>query len=540
MKRLKTNILKWALVLPLVFTACMDDLNTIPLDTERVTSESVYANEASYKQALAKLYGGLMLTGQQGPAGDADIISDDEGFSSYLRVYWNAQELPTDEVLIRWTDNGLAGLNQMNWTATNSFIFMVYTRIFYQITMINEYLRQTTDEKLDSREVSAELRTEIGYYRAEARFLRALSYWHALDLFGGNVPFVTEEDELGSFKPEATNPQALFEYLEAELKAIETELMEPLQNEYARVDRVAAWMLLAKLYLNADVYYGEERYTECLDYCKLIINSGYVLEPVFQNLFLADNDQADGIIFTLASDGISSQTYGGTTYLVNAAVFADYQLNYRADYGTSEGWAGLRTTSAFVDFFRDSEGELDTLDSRNMLFTEGRTLDITDMEEISEGYLLVKYKNIDRDGVEGSNVGSRTYVDTDFPMFRLADAYLMYAEALLRGGTGGDMNTATDYVNSLLERAYGNSSQNISPAGLDLDLILRERTREFAWEGHRRTDLRRFGLFTGDQFLWPFKGGALEGTGTPAKFEIFPIPTSDINANPNLEQNPGY
>ena len=126
MKKRKFNIYNLVLVLPLLFTTCTEDLNTIPLDEERVTSESIYANEASYKQALAKLYGGLMLTGQQGPAGDADIISDDEGFSSYLRVYWNAQELPTDEVLIRWTDNGLAGLNQMNWTASNSFIFMAF------------------------------------------------------------------------------------------------------------------------------------------------------------------------------------------------------------------------------------------------------------------------------------------------------------------------------------------------------------------------------------------------------------------------------
>lgn len=540
MKNQTYKIATLVLVLSLFLTNCTEDLNTLPLDSERITSETVFSNEASYKQALAKLYAGLILTGQQGPAGDADIVSDDEGFSSYIRVYWNAQELPTDEVLIRWTDNGLSGLNQLTWTATNSFVFMAYTRIFYQITLANEFLRQTTDAKLDSRGVGAELRAEIQFYRAEARFLRALSYWHALDLFGGNVPFVTDSDELGSFKPKQTNAKDLFTYIESELKAIEIELKDPLQNEYARADKSAAWTLLAKLYLNAEVYIEEAKYTECISYCNMVINSGHSLEPEYRNLFLTDNNEAEGVIFALAVDGLYSQTYGGTTYLVNAAIFPDYQLNYREDFGTSEGWSGIRVTPTFVDYYKNSDGNIDTLDTRQMLFSENRTLEITDMEEISEGYLFNKFKNIDKEGNEGTNVASRTYVDTDFPMFRLADIYLMYAEAVKRGGTGGDIGSALNFTNMLLERAYGNSDFNISESELTLDFILRERTRELSWECHRRTDLIRYGLFTGNQMVWSFKGGVVDGTQVDEKFEIFPLPTSDINANPNLVQNPGY
>jgi starch-binding outer membrane protein, SusD/RagB family len=131
-------------------------------------------------------------------------------------------------------------------------------------------------------------------------------------------------------------------------------------------------------------------------------------------------------------------------------------------------------------------------------------------------------------------------VYTDYPMFRLADAYLTYAEAVLRGGQGGDASTALNYVNQLRERAFGNTSGNITSGELTLDFILDERARELYWEGHRRTDLIRFNKFTGGEYLWPWKGNVKAGAATPAYRNLYPIPSNDLGANPNLEQNDGY
>jgi len=125
-------------------------------------------------------------------------------------------------------------------------------------------------------------------------------------------------------------------------------------------------------------------------------------------------------------------------------------------------------------------------------------------------------------------------------MFRLADVYLMYAEAVLRGGAGGDQGTALTYINMLRERAYDDDSGNISAGDLTLDFIIDERARELYWECHRRTDLRRYDLLTGGDYLWPWKGNAQDGRATDSKYNLFPLPSSDVGANPNLEQNPNY
>jgi hypothetical protein len=176
-------------------------------------------------------------------------------------------------------------------------------------------------------------------------------------------------------------------------------------------------------------------------------------------------------------------------------------------------------------------------DGRGMFHTEGQTLEIDDMFEFTNGYAVTKWKNITSDGNIGSDI---EFVDTDFPLFRLADVYLMYAEAVLRGGTGGDESTALSYINMLRERAYGDENGNISARDLTLDFIIDERARELYWEGQRRTDLIRFGLFSGGDYLWSWKGAVKEGRSIDAKFDIFPIPAADVIANTNLTQNPGY
>ncbi len=519
----------------LIFSSCSKDLDTKPIDPDVTTAATVFDDPAAYKQFLAKLYAGLAVSGQDGPAGNPDISGIDEGFGQYLRGYWYHQEFPTDEAVISWDDQTIKDFHWQTWGSSDVFIAAFYYRIFYQITSCNEYIRESSDEKLDERGISGNLRKNIEYYRAEARWLRALSYWHALDVFG-NVPFVTEEDKVGFFFPPQKDQEFLFNYLEEELLEVENLMVDARQNEYGRADKACVWMLLAKLYLNANVYLGESAnyFDECITYCNKIINAGYSLAPDYDHLFLADNgklnEYREEVIFTVNFDGIRTTTYGGTDFIIHAAVGGDMKPE---DFGIAGGWGGLRVTSAFVNKFDDTSGDTD---SRAMFFTEGQTLEIDDISDFQQGYAITKWKNITSQDSIGSSLD---FVDTDYPMFRLADVYLMYAEATKRGGNG-DLANALDYINALRERAYGDESGNITPGEMTLDFILDERARELYWECQRRTDLIRYGLFTGGEYLWPWKGKVKEGIGTDDKYNLFPIPASDINANPNLVQNTGY
>ncbi len=712
--------------------ACFSDLDTVPLDPDEVTANVVYDDPTSYRRVLAKLYAGLAVSGQQGPAGQPDISGIDEGFGQYIRGLWYLQELSTDEAVIGWNDQTIANFHEQDWDANDVFINAFYSRIFYQISLCNEFLRETTDAKLDSRGVTGDLRTEVGYYRAEARFLRALSYWHALDHFR-NVPFVTENDVVGSFFPTQIQGPALFDYIEQELKDIEDDLVAPKANEYGRADQAAVWTLMAKLYLNAEVYTGTPRYTDCATYCQKVINAGFTLEPEYRRLFLADNHLAtDEVIFPVLFDGLRTQTWGGTTFLVSAPVGGNM---LPADFGIDGGWSGLRTTEQIVGkfpavgsgsvivapnpgnlnystlgvpggyqgwdpantttvlaspnedgkyegyiYFPDDNSEfkitdgptwdvnygddgedgtlnqnganikaptaglylievdlntltytltrtewgiigsataggwdsdqnmtydpatrtlsaqldlvageikfranddwglnygddgadallergaaniaipsagnyliqlfldkpdhtysieLTSFDRRATFFTDGQSLEIDAIGDFTNGYAVAKWYNVTSTGAPGSN---RTHVDTDFPMFRLADVYLMYAEAVLRGGAGS-LSDALNYVNLVRERAYDGPSGNIDQGQLNLDFILDERARELLWEAHRRTDLVRFGKFSNTDYLWAWKGGEKEGRSVPQHFDIYPIPSADIGANPNLDQNTGY
>lgn len=515
----------------LVLTSCLKDLDTVPLDETITSSAVVFSTPEGYLQVLAKMYAGLALTGQEGPAGKPDISGIDEGFSSYLRMYWNLQQLPTDEAICAWGDDGIENLNFINWTSSNPFIKGMYYRVYYQLTLANEFIRESSDSKLDDRGFSDSQKQTIRQYRHEARFLRALSYWHALDLFT-NVPFVTEDDPVGAFFPEPISRSNLFTYIENELLAIENDITAARANQYGRADKAAVWTLLAKLYLNAEVYIGQAKYTECITYCKKVIEAGYSLTPTYAHLFLADNHlTTDEAIFSVAFDGVYSQTWGGTTFFINASIGGTMNPS---EFGVAGGWAGNRATKNLPNKFADITGNTDT---RAMFHTAGQTLEIEDPSEFVQGYGVKKFKNVDRDGVAGSD---QTYADTDFHLFRLADVYLMYAEAVLRGGTGGDQNTALGYINEIRDRAYGNNNGNVSMAEMTLDFILDERSRELYWECQRRTDLIRYGKFVSDTYVWPWKGGVSNGLGVESKFNVFPIPASDVVANPNLDPTPGY
>ncbi len=348
----KLNLVLMMALLMAFSTACVDDLDTIPIDEDVVTASVVYDSPESYRQVLAKIYAGLAVSGQQGPAGQSDIEGIDEGFGQYLRGYWYHQELSTDEAIIGWNDQTIKDFHWQEWSADDGFIFAFYSRVFYQIALANEFIRETTDAKLDSRGVDAALKTEIEGFRAEARFLRALSYYHALDMFR-NVPFVTEEDAVGAFLPEQIQGPDLFAYIESELLAIENEIADARSNEYARADKGAVWALLAKLYLNAEVYTGTARNADCLTYCEKIINAGYSLEPEYSHLFLADNHMSDEIIFPIAFDGVSTRTWGGMTFIIRAGIGGDMDPNAS---GVVSGWGGTRTTRQLVEQFPEGGG----------------------------------------------------------------------------------------------------------------------------------------------------------------------------------------
>ena len=525
---------KFKIVIATVFSvfilaSCSKQLDLLP--TNDVTSTMVYKDATGYKQAFAKVYASFALTGNNGPAGNGDIQGIDEGTSDFLRLYWKAQELSTDEAVVSWGDPGIQDFHNMNWSASNPMLTGLYYRSYYQITLANDFIRQASDANLAARGITGADADNIKKFRAEARFLRAYQYSVLMDLFG-SVPFVSETDLLGTVLPKQKTRAELFAYVESELKAIEPELTDARKNEYGRADKAAAWALLARIYLNANVYTGTAKNTEAVTYAKKVIDAGYSLIPDYTKLMRADNNlNTSEFILTINYDGVKTQNWGGTTFLTHAPIGGSMTAS---QFGVDGGWGGLRTTKAFADKFTDITG---ATDKRAQFYTAGQNADISDLSAFKDGYAITKYKNIKADGSAGTSL---TWVDIDFPIFRLSEMYLIYAEAVSRGGTGGDATTALGYINNMRQWAYGNTTGNITAAQLTTDFILDERSRELYWEGFRRTDLIRYGKFVESTYVWPWKGGVKSGTGVDAFRKVYPIPSADISSNPNLKQNAGY
>ncbi len=526
------KILAIAATMTVMFvSSCTKDLNTVPIDPLVKTSGNVYTTPQSYLEGLAKLYASLAIAGQAINFSQPDVAASDQGTACFVREYWAAEEATTDECLNAWGDGGLVEYHGGIWTDQNLYVGLMYQRIFVNIAFCNEYIR---DVKAKLSSLSGQEATDAAQYVAEARFLRAYFYFCAMNEYG-NVPFADETQLPGTFLPKQIQRADLFKWIETELTTIAPTLADPGKNVYARVDRAADWALLSRMYLNAQVYTGTQRYTDCITYSNKIISSGvYSLHPSYQQLFLADNNtDRDEIILPIAEDGVNTEGYGDVTFIIHAGVGGSEDATNT--FGISSGgWAGNRMTYTFVNkVFSDRR------DHRAILYTAGQdtTGIITDPNVFSEGYLSAKFKNVTSKGVPGSN---NTFVDTDFPLFRLGEVYLNYAEAVVRGGSGGDAGTALSYINQLRARAYGNANGVISPAQLTLNFLLDERGRELHWEMFRRTDLIRFGLFTGGNYLWDWKGNTKNGTSTDAHLNLFPLPASDLLLNNNLKQNPGY
>jgi hypothetical protein len=483
-----------------------------------VNPSNVYDNVSDISDVVAKVYGGLTLSGKS--AGDCDLGSYDPGTSVLYRMYWCAEELTADQVKISWNDGNLPDYNTETWNSSNDKLHLLYDRLFYQVSVCNEVVRNLPASKIST--FNASDAATIRNYVAEVRFIRALTYWMAMDCFG-NIPFATETSSVGTTPPKQATRAQVFNYIVSELTAIEPELIAPASN-YGRADQACAWTLLAKVYLNSAIYTGTPHYDSAAYYCQKVIGAGYSLAPSYANLFKIDNQATSKqeIIFPLRCNGNTSQSYGNSTFLVNA------QVGNKAipgNFGISSGWAGYRATSNMVNLFPNA---LASGDTRAMFDSTGQTEDMTVISNYANGYALKKFKNISSTGTAGVSL---TFADLDIPFFRLADVYLMYAEASLRSG-GSD---AATYVNKVRERANAGDMANVT-----LDSVLAERGRELYCEGYRRTDLIRFGYFTGGTYLWPWKGGVAAGTSINSYLNLFPIPVTDLNNNPNLKQNSGY
>ena len=547
MKKNNYKLLITAGIAIAMMTACTKKLDLVP--TNDITASTVYKTAAGYKEALAKVYGAMALTGNSGPAGNPDIpsqIISDEGNSDFLRGYWYLQSLSTDEA--GWTyHNNTDPLNihQMNWSSVNQTVGGVYYRSFFQITLCNDFINQCSDANLSSRGITGADADNIKIYKQEARFLRAYQYWILMDLFA-NPPFVTEKDQIGVGIPKQISRADLFAYLENELTDIATSLPDPKANEYGRADKAAAWALLSRMYLNAKTYIGADKYTEAITYCNKIIAAGYTLHPKYSELMLADNNlNTDEFIWTINYDGTNTQNYGGTTVFCHGPagvpgqaypITATNPFNPATNLsGTNGTWNCIRVTQQFVGLFGNN-------DQRGQFYTNGQNLVMNQLLDVStDGYSSTKFRNITHDGKEAPHADQAgNFSDVDFPVFRLAEIYLTYAEAVLRGGSGGDGATALGYVNQLRKRAYGNTSGNINSSDLTLDFVLDERGRELFWECMRRTDLIRYNKFTTSTYLWAWKGGVSSGTAVDDKYNLYPIPSTDLSANPNLIQNKGY
>jgi len=527
--------------------SCTNDLDVKSIDPNVTTNDGI-----TPEQLFTKCYACIGVAGNGGANGDSDVDGIDGGTSGYVRQIWNANELTSDEAICGWGDDGISQFDFNSYDATHPMLRGLYYRLYTSIVFCNTYLDQF--ESYDS------------YMTAEVRFIRALDYYYLLDMWG-NVPFVTT---VTTEKPQQYSRSDLFNWLETELTAIKPSLMAPRvvkngDEGYGRIDQDAANLLLARLYLNAEVYTGTARWAQAEEYAGYVINGvhklattgydradlstgvAYTYTP-YQRLFMGDNDSYSEItqeaIFPILQDGIRTTSWGTTLFMIASTFDTNMHedpFNTEATNGTTEHWGGNRTRPDLIDKFFSSEDCPQGLsgyetaqvaeDDRALFNTAGdRTYENVTYSTFTHGYAVAKYTNFKVNGSAGS---SSQFPDGDFFFMRSAEAYLTYAEAAYRLG---DTEGAKTMVNQIRSRAHAKTVTT-----LDLDDILDEWAREFYFEGRRRSDLIRFGYYGGNSsYVWQWKGGTYAGRNFESFRNIFAIPSQDLNVNENLTQNPGY
>lgn len=532
-------ILPVALGLTTGLSSCVGDLDVTPIDpstTMTVDEPGLYT----------KCYANMALAGNSGANGDCDIDGLDGGTTGFVRQLWNANELVTDEAICGWGDPGIPQFIYNTWDASHPMLQGFYYRLYAGINFCNHYL-----------DVCAGIDATR---EAEVHFLRALYYYYLMDCFG-NVPFSLK---VSAESPKQIQRAELFAWIEQELKENIDKMLEPAvrnssTTDYGRADQDAANLLLARMYLNAEVYTGNARWADAQAYAEKVINGPHKLWTTgkngwsaYQMLFMGDNGEngaSQEAILPLLQDGITTTSWGTTLFLMASCWMKDMDTN--GDYGTKEYWAGNRARSSLIKKFFPTVSSEDDLqytisdmvavagDSRALFYGKDRQLFNDTPIEFTSGISVGKYRNTYSTGANGHN---SQFIDADYFLMRAAEAYLIAAEADAR--LNGDVVTAKglSYVNALRSRA-GTSA--VTQADCDLDFILDERSREFYFEGLRRTDLIRYGAFAGEKSgdsdnLWEWKGGVKSGQALDAYRNLYAIPAEDINANPNLEQNPGY
>ncbi len=539
------NIITGIIFSALLFTSCVKDLDVKPKDPNIILSGNLQDSAVYMKEVLGKIYASFIIPGQGGSQdyNGADITASDPNFFTTIRALWNLQELPTDEAICAWGDPGISDLNTQTWSPNNPFLTAVYQRLSLSITYANDFIGKTNG--------SAD--PNVMRYNAEARFLRALSYYWAIDLFG-KFPFTTEADGVGKYFPKVGTRQEIFTYVEQELLDIQDKLGDP-GSSYPQADKGACWMLLAKLYLNAEVFTGQQRWNDCKTYCdKVIGDPAYTLADNYRKNFSADNGYNSNkeMIFAFEEDGKYTQGYIGTTFIIESSSDATYLPAERYHGLTSNtNWNGNRATKQFLNVMVDTIATYGNVpmpltDSvfaqspdKRVYLKRKRTIDIPSASSSGDfGVGVYKFTARNADSTQAANYNP-AYASTDFPVFRLADAYLMRAEVLHRTGNDGD---AAKDINVIRERAYGNTDGDISAGDVTDMFLLNERGREFYYEAQRRTDLIRFGQFTNGTYTWAWKGNVHEGTQTDKHYDLYPIPADEVAANPNYNDtnNPGY
>ena len=527
-----------------VLSACVKDLDTLPLNPTDMTSETAYgSDEASYVSGLSRIYFQFISCDL------TDLQLTDGGASELIRAFWSLNEVSTDAAKCAWNgDAWVAAINTNTWSdADNDAAYAVYVRTMQGISYANEFLRQTASSRLDDRGCSSDVKQKVAGMRAEARFLRAYMYWMAMDVFG-SVPFTTEDSPFGAVNPVPASRAEVFKFIVDELNELASDSsdMPAARSNYPRADKGSCLGLLARLYLNAEVYTGTAMWSEAKAVCDRIFSMGYGLAPEYADVFRGDNgqnpDARKELLWSIDYNAEQTQSWGGTTLLTFATVAEDDLTDTFHPNGVNTGWGGMRVPFDYVQKYYgvtnpDYEaGTYEAKDKRaDVFYIKGRFENIENLATFVQGWSCFKYNNIPHDQTaESFNETAKVkgYSDIDFPMIRLAEIYLIYAEACLKLG---DASPAMQYVKQLSDRAGVDAPKEITQ-----DWLVAERARELLWEGHRRTDLIRWGLFTSDTFVWPWKGGSMVGQGFASHMTIFAIPASELASNPELHQNPGY